>query len=345
MTNHNTLRKLISEAVWGASLDLQDAYLHVPIRKNHHKFMAFCHGHQLYFFKVLPIGLNVAPMIFSKILKHPLSRLHQEGIPVLAYLDDWITWAPNKFILQINLRKILSLLKNLGFLINYKKSLLTPASDITWLGVMVLLPEKGASPRSPQREPQDVVVSIDATRPNALPAAPPQNRPVDRCIFVWLGCTFRQGSLLPGAVVHSRRDSSHQHPGGSGGHQGYRISESPHISSHRQRGSEICYQQAQVEGSGTLPLPDHALPSPQIPQPCNNCLQDPVLPEPHSRCSQQGPSPNDGMVSPHERLQQNHCLERRGGGGPNGDSPQQEGGDVRLSSPPSSSGSNRRQDG
>ena len=207
--------------------------------------------------------------------------------------------------------------------------------------------QKGASPRNPQGEPQDVVVSINATRPYALPAAPPQGRPMDRCIFVWLGCTFRQGSLLPGAVVHSRRDPSHQHPGGSGGHQGYRVPESPrppHISSHRQRGSEICDQQAQVEGSGTVPLPNHALPSPQNPQPCNNCLQDPVLPEPHSRCPQQGPSPNDGMVSPHGRLQQNHCLERSGGG-PNGDSPQQEGGDVRLSPSPSSSGSNRRQDG
>ena len=135
MTNHNTLQKLITEAVWGASLDLQDAYLHVPIRKNLHKFMAFSHSHQLYFFKVLPFGLNVAPIIFTKILKHPLSRLHQEGIPVQAYLDDWITWAPNKIVLQINLCKILSTLENLGFLINYEKSQLTPASDLTWLGV------------------------------------------------------------------------------------------------------------------------------------------------------------------------------------------------------------------
>ena len=135
MTNHNTLRGLITEAAWGASLDLQDAYMHIPIRKNLHKFMAFSHGHQLYFFKVLPFGLNVAPMIFTKILKHPLSRLHQESIPVLAYLDDWITWAPNKIILQINLRKILTTLRGLGFLINLKKSHLTPTSDITWLGV------------------------------------------------------------------------------------------------------------------------------------------------------------------------------------------------------------------
>ena len=141
MTNHNTLRDLITEASWGASLDLQDAYLHVPIRKNLHKFMAFSHGHQLYFFKVLPFGLNVAPMIFTKILKYPLSRLHQEGIPVLAYLDDWITWAPNKVFLQINLCKIISSLENLGFLIIYEKSQLKPTTDITWLGVRWFLQE------------------------------------------------------------------------------------------------------------------------------------------------------------------------------------------------------------
>ena len=71
----------------------------------------------------------------TKILKHRLSRLHQKGIPVLAYLDDWITWAPNKIILQINLRKILSTLEGMGFLVNYEKSQLAPASDLTWLGV------------------------------------------------------------------------------------------------------------------------------------------------------------------------------------------------------------------
>ena len=135
MTNHNILRDLITEASWGASLDLQYAYLHVPIRKNLHKFIAFSHDHQLYFFKVLPFGLNVAPMIFTKILKQPLGRLHQECIPVLAYLDDWITWAPNKIILQINLCKIISSLENLGFLINYKKLQLKPTTDISWLGV------------------------------------------------------------------------------------------------------------------------------------------------------------------------------------------------------------------
>ena len=103
--------------------------------------MAFSHGHQLYFFKVLPFGLNVAPMIFTNILKYPLSRLHQEGIPVLAYLDVWITWAPNKVFLQINLRKIISSLENLGFLINYEKSRLKPTTDIIWLGVRWFLQE------------------------------------------------------------------------------------------------------------------------------------------------------------------------------------------------------------
>ena len=38
-------------------------------------------------------------------------------------------------ILQINMRKILTTLEGLSFLIKYKKSQLTPALDITWLGV------------------------------------------------------------------------------------------------------------------------------------------------------------------------------------------------------------------
>ena len=209
----------------------------------------------LYFFKVLLFSLYVGsplqpqPMIFTKILKHTLSRLPQEGIPVLAYLDDWITWAPNKIILQINLRKILTTLEELGFLINYKKSQLNPASDITWLGVRWFLqnglwdvppsfkekiileanqllharvvsrrsrdsftgklailgqirrhlrpsisllshpqyiaPAKlrnkdGSPSGNPQGEPKDQDSPNLPPRLNALPTAPPQNRPVDR---------------------------------------------------------------------------------------------------------------------------------------------------------------------
>ena len=404
MTNHNTLRKLITEAAWGASLDLQDAYLHVPIRKNLHKFMAFSHGHQLYFFKVLPFGLNVAPMIFTKILKHPLSRLHQEGIPVLAYLDDWITWAPNKIILQINLRKILSTLEGLGFLVNYEKSQLAPASDLTWLGVRWFLQsglwdvpssfkdkisseanqllharvisrrkwesfmgklaflgqihkhfssgspsipspgqaqgQEGSTPRSSQREPQALDLTSSSPRSNALPSAPTQDRPLDRCVFIWLGSTLRRGSFLPRSLDQAGAGASHQHPGSVSGNQGNRSpgpQQPTHFPPHRQRSSQVCHQQTQVKSDGSPPVPLQAVPPAQLQQPQHHRLQDPVLPEPNSGCAQQGSSSPNRMVPSTGDLQHDHSMERPSGSGSNGHNLQQKSGSICL--PPTTSSS------
>ena len=79
---------------------------------------------------------------------------------MLAYLDDWITWAPNKIVLQINLRKIISSLENLCFLINYKKSQLKPTTDISWIGVRWFL-QDGLWDVPPSFKDK---ISIDANR-------------------------------------------------------------------------------------------------------------------------------------------------------------------------------------
>lgn len=141
MTNHTTLASLITPPAWAASLDLQDAYLHIPIRANLHKFLAFSHGNRLFFFRALPFGLNVAPAIFTYLLRHPLSLLHQEGVQVLAYLDDWVTWAPSPTLVRRNVSLTLKLLTQLGFLVNNKKSHLEPTTELTWLGVRWFLEE------------------------------------------------------------------------------------------------------------------------------------------------------------------------------------------------------------
>ena len=61
MTNHASLADLLSPPAWMASLDLQDAYLHIPIRPTLHKFLAFRTGTQLWFFKVLPLWSFTSP--------------------------------------------------------------------------------------------------------------------------------------------------------------------------------------------------------------------------------------------------------------------------------------------
>lgn len=126
MTNHSTLKKLLQPPAWLTTLDISDAYLHVPIRENLQKYLAFSCNGQLYFFQALPFGLNVGPHLFTSILRWPLSLLHQEGIQVIAYLDDLIIWDNNRQNTMISIARSMEILNSMGFCLNYKKSELTP---------------------------------------------------------------------------------------------------------------------------------------------------------------------------------------------------------------------------
>lgn len=51
-----------------ASLDMEDAYFHIPIHPKHRKYLRFTVAGAHYQFKVLPFGLKSAPRIFTKCL-------------------------------------------------------------------------------------------------------------------------------------------------------------------------------------------------------------------------------------------------------------------------------------
>ena len=68
MSNHASLRQALSPPVWLTSLDLKDAYLHVPIRQNLHKFLALSCWGKLFFFRALPFGLATAPWLFTMLM-------------------------------------------------------------------------------------------------------------------------------------------------------------------------------------------------------------------------------------------------------------------------------------
>lgn len=96
MTNHSQLAEIMTPPAWMASLDLQDAYLHIPIRQSLHRYLAFVLEDQLFFFRALPFGLSPAPAIFTRVLRWPLSILRCQNVRILAYLDDWVIWAPSR---------------------------------------------------------------------------------------------------------------------------------------------------------------------------------------------------------------------------------------------------------
>lgn len=57
------------------------------------KFLAFTVGKELFFWKALPFGLAVALLVFTKLMKFLMLKLREQGVSLLAYLDDWILWA------------------------------------------------------------------------------------------------------------------------------------------------------------------------------------------------------------------------------------------------------------
>ena len=55
----------ISEGLWACSADIQDAYFHVPVGWEFHKFLAFKVGNRIFVFQYLPFGLSPAPWAFT----------------------------------------------------------------------------------------------------------------------------------------------------------------------------------------------------------------------------------------------------------------------------------------
>ena len=204
--------------------------------------------------------------------------------------------------------------------------------------------QDGSPPKVPQGEPQDLDLPGCPPRANSIPTTPLENRSVDRCVFIWMGCSLRQRSPLPGTMVQGRDSSAYQRPGSVGSDQDNRNlkpQQPTHFSPHRQRGGEIRHQQPQIESPSIIPSPIHAMSS-QVPQPQHHGLQDTVVPKPVSGRPQQGPPSSDGMVTPSGSLRQDNSLEGSSRSGPNGNDSQQEG--RILCIPPSSpsGGSHRR---
>jgi len=117
------------------SLDLKDAYLHVPIAPPHRKFLKFIFRGRTYQFTVLPFGLSSAPRIFTKLTRVVVLHCRALGLRLLVYLDDSLLLAqPRDLVLQ-HRDLLLALLLDLGFVVNFEKSELAPTQDFTFVGL------------------------------------------------------------------------------------------------------------------------------------------------------------------------------------------------------------------
>lgn len=125
----------LKEGDWMVSLDLQDAYFHVPIHPRSRKFLRFVFRGRAFQFRALCFGLSTAPQVFTRTMAPIAKWLHLEGIHISLYLDDWLIRSPSKGQCMKDLQRTLSLTDELGLIVNLPKSQLSPSQDLTYLGV------------------------------------------------------------------------------------------------------------------------------------------------------------------------------------------------------------------
>ena len=131
------LKSLVKKGDFMVKLDLSDAYFGVPILKSHRKYLRFVWRGKTFEFQALPFGLGVGPRYYTKLLKPVIAFLRRIGVRIIIYLDDMILLNQSSHMLLRDLTSLRWLLENLGFIINWKKSVWAPTQEIQYLGFLI----------------------------------------------------------------------------------------------------------------------------------------------------------------------------------------------------------------
>ena len=128
---------LVEKGDWALTIDLKDAYFHIKIFEGHRKYLRFMFLEKVYQFRVLCFSPTSAPRVFVKIISVVVAYLRKSNIRLASYLDDWIALNRTKGLLLQNRCTVLSLLYDLGFIVNKVKSQLVPVQMLTYLGSLL----------------------------------------------------------------------------------------------------------------------------------------------------------------------------------------------------------------
>ena len=134
METPESIRASLIPGEWVSSIELSDAYLHIPIHPNSRKYLRFCHRSQVFQFTSLPFRLATAPQVFTMIVKEVKLMALTKGIRLHQYLEDWLIRAQSQEEAQLHIQTVVDLTQSLGWIINQEKSELKPAQLFSFVG-------------------------------------------------------------------------------------------------------------------------------------------------------------------------------------------------------------------
>ena len=83
MTTIKEVGQSIRQSDWSITIDLQDAFLHVPVYRDYRRFLRFSWNKKIYQFRRLPLGLTSSPQVFTDITTPLVEYCRIRGIRVI----------------------------------------------------------------------------------------------------------------------------------------------------------------------------------------------------------------------------------------------------------------------
>ena len=133
----NTVLEVIKPKDKLVTIDIKNSFFHIPIHQDYSKYISFQWRGRFYSWVVLPFGLSSSPYYWSKCNRCVVRYLRQEQkVSTVCYVDDYIVNKEPESI-QASRDIVVSVLKSLGFFINFEKSSLEPESQKKYIGYII----------------------------------------------------------------------------------------------------------------------------------------------------------------------------------------------------------------
>ena len=84
------VRQVLQKETWLATVDLKDAFWHVPIHPRCRPYLAFPAGDGQVLLQGHALRSDYSPRFFTKIMQPVRARLVSLGVQVLMYINDWL---------------------------------------------------------------------------------------------------------------------------------------------------------------------------------------------------------------------------------------------------------------
>ena len=135
MSGLKTVKTLIRPEDWMVKLDIKNAFHHLNVYDQHRRFTCFCFMECVYMYQALSMGSSASPYFLNLVMRPAIEELRTDGVRLIDYVDDILIFGESPEQCREQLYRVARLLVDLGWHMNWAKSIVEPTQRITFLGI------------------------------------------------------------------------------------------------------------------------------------------------------------------------------------------------------------------